>query len=272
MIQKQQTLFSIIVTMGMGLLFFSAPICGYQSYDEVQDTGLESTIQGMRAFQVHYQNWMFYTLNTHTPGYIETAVYNTRTKVNGKTEIDIRPFYRWRAGPVVETNRPLDFYIDAKSRGFFQVRLPSNKIAVTRDGRFDIDAQNRLVTMAGQYPVLGKDGDIILGEGDISVSRSGLIFLGNTAVAQLDIAVFRSFNDMQSLESLNGSFFVETKTLPRVEGPEHYVIQQGYLEQNNVLKAINGDILLAKNGYDATVKVAHILNKALGTAASISAP
>ena len=45
-----------------------------------------------------------------------------------------------------------------------------------------------------------------------------------------------------------------------------------YLEENNVLKAITGDILVAKNGYDAATKTAHLINKSLSTAAGLGAP
>ena len=47
---------------------------------------------------------------------------------------------------------------------------------------------------------------------------------------------------------------------------------QGFLEQNNVLKGITGDMLGAKNSYDVSIKTAQLINRALSTAASLSAP
>ena len=244
----------------------------YVHFDEVQEQGVLSSLEGMRTFQVHYTNWLFYTINVGTPGFIETGVYNTRKKRNEGFEIDYIPFFRWRAGPMIETNKELDLYLDANSRGFFVVQLP-NSIAFTRDGRFMLDSKRRVVTLSGMYPLLGEEGEIILPEGeDILVSRSGLIYVDGQPVTRVKIAVFKTFKEMQSMESLNGAFFVLTKDIQTLDGPEHYAIVQGALEQNNVLKAITGDILVAKNGYDAAAKTAHLINKSLSTAAGIGAP
>ena len=91
-------------------------------------------------------------------------------------------------------------------------------------------------------------------------------------VTRMKIAVFKSFKDMQTMDSLNGNFFILTEDIDTVDGPEHYAVIQGALEENNVMKAITGDILMAKNAYDANAKTAHLINRALSTAAGISAP
>jgi len=244
----------------------------YVHYDEVAERGVLSALEGMRTFQVHYTNWVFYTMNVGTPGFIETGTYNTRKKREEGYEVDYIPFFRWRAGPMVDTGKELDLYLDANSRGFFVVQLP-NSIAFTRDGRFLLDSRRRIVTLSGMYPLLGEEGEIILPEGeDILVSRSGLIYVDGQPVTRIKVAVFRTFSEMQSMESLNGSFFVLTKDIETVEGPEHYAVVQGALEENNVLKAITGDILVAKNGYDAAAKTAHLINKSLSTAAGLGSP
>ena len=63
-----------------------------------------------------------------------------------------------------------------------------------------------------------------------------------------------------------------TKDMELLEGEEYYSITQGHLEQNNVLKGITGDILFAKNSYDVNVKSAQLLNRVIGTAASLMSP
>ena len=258
------------------LSLFSPSLYAYEHYGEVVEKGVLTSMEGVRTFQVHYTNWLFYTINISTPGFIEQGVYNTREKINDDTyEINIKPFYRWRAGPMVETNQKLDFYLDSNSRGFFIVQLPGGNLAYTKDGRFRIDSQGRLVTLAGYYPVLGESGTIVFPNvsDDILVSRSGLIYLDGQPLDKLKIAVFRSFTEMQSsLEDLNGSFFVMTEPIEMLEGPEHYAVIQGAIEENNVLKAITGDILVAKNGYDTSLKVAQLINRALSTAAGVAAP
>lgn len=208
--------------VGIVLMFFLNFHClyAYVHFNEVAEDGVLTSLEGMRTFQVHYTNWLFYTMNVGTPGFIETGVYNTREKIGDTYEVDYVPFYRWRAGPMIETNRELDFYIDANSRGFFVVQLP-NSIAFTRDGRFRIDSRRRLVTVSGMYPVLGEEGEIIMPDGeDILVSRSGLIYVDGQPVTRMKIAVFKSFQDMQSLETLNGAYWVLTKDLETLDGPE----------------------------------------------------
>lgn len=252
-------------------LMVSSSVMAYENYGEIQDDGLWNNLMGMSCFQVHYQNWLFYTINVGTPGFIETGVYNTRRE--GKEHrIDFVPFFRFRAGPVKETGRMLDFYLDSGSRGFFVLKMPTS-LVYTRDGRFVLDSQKRLVSMVGNFPVMGVSGEIFFREGtDITCSRSGALFEGNDRVDQLKIVVFKSQKQMQSLESLNGSHFVLTEEIETVEGPEHYSVNQYFLEENNVLKAITGDILVAKNGYESNAKIAHLINRVLQTSATIASP
>ena len=244
----------------------------YDMHGDVQDKAVQTNMYAMAAFQVHYTNFMFYTLNVDTPGFLEQGVYNTRRE-NGKVEFV--PFTRWRPGPPVQTSRSLDFYLDAAGRGFFVVRLPGGALAFTRDGRFRVDSKRRLVTLTGFYPVLGEEGEIYFPEGsdkEISVSRAGMLYMGGQEVARLRIAVFRSFKEMQTLETINGSFWTLTAPLETLDGHEHYKVEQGWLEQNNVLKAINGDIMMAKNGWEMNEKTATLINKTLSTAAGLAAP
>jgi len=257
----------LLLTVGV---FSARALYGYTDYGEVQDDGVLATIHAMRAFEIHYTNYMFYTINIQTPGFIETGVYNTRRA--DTRQVDIVPFYRWRAGPVLDTGRTLDFYIDANSRGFFVVKMPTT-LAYTRDGRFQLDSRGRLVTLSGQYPVQGENGDIYLpNDKDVTSARSGMLYHDGNPIDRIKVVVFKSFKEMHSFESLNGSFFVLTKAIQTLDGPQHYAVVQRTLEQNNVLKAITGDILMAKNAYDVSTKTAHLINKALGTAASLASP
>jgi flagellar basal body rod protein FlgG len=260
---------SVMIIFSSVILSTSA--VAYEDFGEIQDIGIWNNIMGMYTFQIHYQNWLFYTINVGTPGFVETGVYNTRRKGEGH-RIDYMPFYRWRAGPVSETKRMLDFYLDSGNKGLFVIKMPTT-LGYTRDGRFKLDAQKRLVTVAGNFPVMGLNGEIFFREGtDITVSRSGALYEGNDRVDQMRIVVFKSTKQMQSLESLNGSHFILTKEIETVEGPEHYSVHQFYVQDNNVLKAITGDILVAKNGYDANAKIAHLINRVLQTSATIASP
>jgi len=224
----------------------------------------------MRAHQIQYTNFMYYTMNADTPGLVETGGYNRRLK-NG--EIKIVPFYRWRAGPIIETDRELDFVVDSGSRGFFTVQLP-NTVGYTRDGRFDINNKGELVLMNGRFPVLGESGRIIVPEGaEITSATNGTLFADGELIERLKIAVFTD-SGRDKLVSVNGAVFVlaDERGVNFIEGEEHYRVFQHTLEQNNVLKAIVGDITMQKRSYEGIVKVTKVANRIMGSAVQLGNP
>jgi len=234
-------------------------------YEEIQEPSVRTVVQSMRAHQIQWNLFALYTMNVDTPGYVETGGYNISR--NGR--IEIIPFYRWRAGPIVETFQPLDFSVDANNRGFFQVLLPTG-LGYTRDGRFTLTRNRKLVMIAGNYPVLGERGEIYLPEGkEIAVSKSGQIYVDGTPVDKLKVVVFK---DMSKLETLNGSLFYLTAEAELIEGEEHYAVHQGFLEQNNVLKALIGDITMASRTYEATSKVGRSITKMLNSVVQLGNP
>jgi flagellar basal body rod protein FlgG len=264
------------INMGLIMVFLligMSHVFAYEDYGEILDIGMRSTVQSMESMQVHWVTSLLYTMNVDTPGYLEQGAFNTRVDMgNGEYRIEPISFFRWRAGPVVETKKQLDFYVDANSKGWFLVRLPGTT-GYTRDGRFQLDSNRRLVTLSNGYPVLGEGGDIYFPEGDnYSVSRSGLIFVDGEVVDRMKIAVFASAADMHGMETLNGSFFILTQEGNVLEGPEHYNIQQGFIEQNNVIKGLIGDITTAKNVYIGSAKAAKAMGRIIGTGVGMGTP
>ena len=263
---------SRLANIVIGILFSGGLIFGqYIDYPEIKDPALKSSMESMRAHQIQYTMYMFYSMNIDTPGFVETGGYNRRMKDTG--EIRMQPYYRWRAGPVIETNKPLDFLIDADNRGFFTVLLPGNQIGYTRDGRFKIDSKGRLVMVDGNYPVVGTNGPIVLPEeADFAVSKSGAIFADGDILDRFDIKVFTN-SGRDRLITINGSVFVSTEGVPeQLIGEEHYAVRQGMIEQNNVMKAIVGDVTMLKRAYEGISKVAKVTTRAMGSAIQIASP
>ena len=62
--------------------------------------------------------------------------------------------YRWHEGPQFETGNNLHFCLNGKNRAFFTLLLKPGLLAYTRDGRVRLDSSNRLVTLAGNFPVV----------------------------------------------------------------------------------------------------------------------
>ena len=234
-------------------------------YQEIQESTVKTVVESMRAHQIQWNLFALYTMNVDTPGYVETGGYNTSK--NGR--IEMIPFYRWRAGPIVETFRPLDFCVVADSRGFFQVLLPTG-LGYTRDGRFTLNRNRKLVMLAGEYPVVGERGEIYLPEGkEIAVSKSGQIYVDGTPVDKMKVVVFE---DMSKLETLNGSLFYLTAEAALLEGESYYSVRQGFQEQNNVLKGLIGDITMASRTYEATAKAGRSVIKMLNSVVQLGNP
>ena len=256
------------------LLIVVSPVSiqAYEEFGEVGDPTMQHGIQAMRSYMSHYFNYVFYTMNMSTPGAVEVGVYNSRLKnADGSYRIDHVPFYRFRSGPPIRTDNMWDFYVNGYNRAFFVVQLTTS-LGYTRDGRFELDSQRRLVTRAGGYPVIGENGPIIMPEGsDLSGSRSGVLFMDGQPVDRLKVIVFKTGLEGQKMEMINASMFVLTEEAEVLEGPEHYVVKQGMLHENNVLKALNGDMLFAKQGYDASTKAVQVLAKSLTTISSLGA-
>jgi flagellar basal body rod protein FlgG len=252
------------------IVFSSHIVATVYPYLEVPEPGIIYALQSMRAHQIQMTMFMNYTMNMDTPGYVETGAYNIRTKDG---EIMAAPFYRWRTGPPVETNRDLDFYCFSKGHGFFTFRMPGGNVGYSRDGCFEMDSNNRLVSLSHEFPVLSPSGeDIYLPDGKVSASSSGVIFVDGEPIDKLAISVFTD-ESRNNLVSLNGTFFVYNGGEPELlEGPEYYSIKQFFMEQNSVLKSLVGDVALSKYPYEASAKLARQLTKSMTSAVQLANP
>ncbi len=131
------------------------------------------------------------------------------------------------SGPLETTGRSLDFALE--SDGFFMVRDGAD-IRYTRDGRFALDPDGRLVTQAG-LPVLD-DGqvEIFLPPGAAVVATSdGELSVDEQAVARLGVV---EFDDRAVLTKERGLLFAaEGPPPPPAFDPK---LRQGAVERSNV--------------------------------------
>ncbi len=245
----------------------------YEDYDdvEIQESGVEMAMNGGSVYAEHYLNEVYYIINLGTPGFIRPAIYNVRHTDN---KVDNEGYYEFNPGVPDVTNRDLDFYIEAKGRGFFVIQLPNNLFAYTRDGRFRVDYLNRLVTLSGEFPVLGERGIMYVDpKGDFSVSRSGVLYSNGETVDRFRILVFESTLEMATkLDSLDGAFFIAKEPLSVLEGPEHYAVMQGYVDFQNTQRSYMYDFTTVKHSYTAAYKTAFLISSAIKTSGSMSSP
>ncbi|MEK9656957.1 MAG: hypothetical protein VW378_01110 [bacterium] len=197
-----------------------------------------------------------YMMQSQTPGYVrETYLITHNTnKDTGLSQVVAKSTHKWISGRPVPTERVLDFCLSAQNKAFFKVQLDQGRIGYTRDGHFRIDYLGRLVTVAGNYPVLGENGPIIIDglASDVVCSRSGVLFLYNQRIDKLDIAVVKYFLDLDAFSSPNGVIFLLNWEVEFLESDDSYAVLQGYLEQSNSF--LSFDSWYEKQSYQSVAK------------------
>lgn len=131
-------------------------------------------------------------------------------------------------GAHLETKAPLDFALNGQ--GFFSVLDPSGKTLLTRDGSFNLDGNQRLVTKDG-LPVLGHNGEIYIDGSQVTVDEEGNISVDGKGLDQLLVV---KVQDQGKLTKVGHSLF-EVQTNNKIDmAPDDIQLQQGFLEQSNV--------------------------------------
>ncbi len=85
-------------------------------------------------------------------------------------------------GEIRYTGEPLDVAIGEE--GFFVLEAPEG-LRLTRDGRFSLDGEGRLVLRG--MPVLGENGQIRSGAGELLIGRDGNVSSGGAALGKLKV-------------------------------------------------------------------------------------
>lgn len=135
----------------------------------------------------------------------------------------------FRQGSMTQTGGPLDLAIDGK--GFFAVQTAGGP-RYTRDGRFKLDADGKVVTQDGDAVQGGGGGDITLDpqKGPVSISETGVISQQGQKVGQLDVV---TFDDLGALSKDGNNLFRNTSTA-QPQPTTSAKLRQGMLEGSNV--------------------------------------
>lgn len=137
----------------------------------------------------------------------------------GNRRLDISP------GTMTGTGRALDFAIDGT--GFFELQTPAGP-RYTRNGHFSRGADGMLVAEDGS-PVMGANGPLQLGKGDVTVDPDGTVKTDGVAAGKLRIM---TFENPTALAAESGARMRADNALPvEVAQP---VVNAGTLEQSNV--------------------------------------
>ncbi len=222
----------------------------------IGQSGLETTDEKIKSLV----NRM---ANAETPGFRSSDVVvrsfpleleAAQNKIQSEAPHTEGTFYNHAKGAMIRTGGKTDFALG--SDGFFVVSCPWGE-GYTRDGRFTIDQEGKIVSTVNKFPLLGQNGPITVAPGsDIELNQAGELMVSGSVVDRIRVVNFQS---LQQLESVNGSIFKNTnqkQTPLEVDSPR---MIQGYVEASNA----NGvdqmmDLVLLNRIYDMDTKIVTI--------------
>ena len=160
----------------------------------------------------------------------------------------------FQQGELKQTNGTLDFGI--QGQGFFTVQLPNGDRAYTRDGEFQLNAQDQLVTKEN-YPVLGSAGPVQFdptSSGAITVSPTGQVSQGNEAKGSLQVVNFA--NPGQLVATDYGYLLNNDPSVKPLPMPAETSVRQGSLEAANTTPSMEmGGLINTMRLFEANQKV-----------------
>jgi len=155
----------------------------------------------------------------------------SKAKNIGKMSLGVQVdeiFTNFTQGSLKETQDSFDLALEGP--GFFTIRVQEGNESVeryTRDGSFELDDQNRMITTEG-YIVMGQEGEIIVPDGDMMINEAGEIFVEGEYIDQLQLI---SFEDPSVLRKIGDNLLsAENASFKPFTGK----VVQGFLESANV--------------------------------------
>lgn len=202
----------------------------------VNDKILEVGGAGIDGADAQVKALMNNIVNSETPGfrksdvviksfptYLEEAQLRSSTQVPQVEGIH----YDQTPGTLLRTGNKTDLAIGGE--GFFVIDTPYGE-GYTRDGRFTLDQNGKLVTVAGNFPVEGISGQIIVNPGDdIEFTVDGKVRVNEQELNTIKVV---KFPDMSALTPINGSTFKASDQAEREINQTPRIVS-GYVEASN---------------------------------------
>ncbi|MFH0887287.1 MAG: flagellar hook-basal body complex protein [bacterium] len=202
----------------------------------MEDKILRIGKSGVEAIEAKYQKLVENIAGARIPGYRAADVVirafptyleaaQGRTYNAGEVAGVDGSYFENSPGMLQSTGISTDVAIEGD--GFFVIQGSWGQ-GYTRDGRFSVDSEGRLLTVAGNYPVIGEGGPIVLVPGtQFTVDQIGQIIVNGDVVDKIRVVKFSSNQGLQFVTGsiLRGGSNPEVLDTPRV--------LQGYVETSN---------------------------------------
>ena len=196
---------------------------------------------GIEAADERVKALMNNLVNAETPGFkasdvtvrafpVELEAAQTRLQGQlGMEPVTESVFYNYSPGALIRTGSPTDLAIGGD--GFFVIQGSWGE-GYTRDGRFTLDKEGRLISVTGSFPLLGQKGPITVDPGaKIEISGTGVVRVNDQVVDQVRIA---RIENPDCLESVNNSVFRAKGEVSNISDIGSPRVIQGYVESSNV--------------------------------------
>ena len=166
----------------------------------------------------------------------------------------------WSQGGFQSTGRELDMALSGS--GFFAVQSPEG-VRYTRNGAFARNADGILTNASGR-PVLGENGPIVVGSGQITMLPDGAILVDGTTVDRLQIV---EFGDDPQLQRSGNTELILADGAPPPERAQATSVRQGFLESSNVdVTATFTTIIEIQRAYEANQRMIQSQDELVGRA------
>jgi len=231
--------------------------------------GLHAAASGLNAQQARMDAIANDIANVNTAGYTKQRVA-FRDLVYGPdgigsgTAADVVG-RSWKPGAMLPSDNPLSLAIAGP--GFFQVKLADGRVALTRDGDFQVDAQGRLSTSGGEL----LDPPVTIPKGtdpsQVSVAADGTVAVAGKKIGQIAVVDVPA---RAGLYAAGGGLYLATTGSGAAAQVKSSAIQQGVREGSNVdIAEAMTELIDAQRAFDLASKVVHTQDELLDIANQI---